>query len=268
MRQSVLRDNRRYPLIMAHRGDPTCAIENTLSSISSAVQLGVDVVEIDIRMTRDGKLVLFHDETLERLTGIGKPVEAMVLDEIQQIRLGSESEPDEQREENQMFLHRIPSLDQVFQHFPRTKFNMDIKSENPKAPEILADIISQYNKEQEVIVASFHAKQISYFREMCPEIVTAAHPNEVYRFLFGSKLRLLSLLARNTEYDALQVPPKQGPITVVDKRFLAEAHKRDIEVHVWTINEESEMERLTMLGVDGIFTDYPEKMFNVLNQLG
>lgn len=267
MTNTPLRGDCKRPLVMGHRGDPTSAAENTIASIASAVELGVDVVEIDIRMTKDDNLVLFHDETMKRLTGIDKPIEAMDSKEIQQIRLDSLPSHDEQNNAGNADTYRIPFLDEIFTVFPRTKFNIDIKSVAPIAPEIVADLIAQYEKENEVIVASFHSEQISRFREICPSVITSAHPGEVYRFLFGSKLRLLSLLVRNPEYDVLQVPPQQGHITVVDKRFLAEAHKRDIEVHVWTINEEPEMERLTMLGVDGIFTDYPEKMFNVLNQL-
>lgn len=250
---------------MAHRGDAANAIENTLSSISSAVNLGVDIVEIDLRMTHDSKLVLFHDDSLQRLTGIDKPVEAMTLDELQDIRLDSSSDLRHQNAGAKSFPQRIPSLVEVFDAFPVASFNMDIKSKNPKAPEILAELISHYGKQEEVIVASFHSDQLQRFRKLCPEVVTSAHPGEVYRFLFGSKLRLLSILARNPRYDALQVPVKKSPITIVDERFIIEAHKRDIEVHVWTINEESVMEDLIELGIDGIFTDYPKKMLDILD---
>lgn len=265
MTKSPLRGNRERPLVMAHRGDSANTIENTLSSISSAVDLGVDVVEIDLRMTRDDNLVLFHDDSLQRLTGINKPVAAMNLDELQQVRLDSSSDLSYQRAEANSFSQGIPSLVEVFAAFPTVNFNMDIKSENSKAPEILAELVLQYEKQEEVIVASFHSDQLQRFRKLCPEVVTSAHPGEVYRFLFGSKLRLLSLLARNPEYDALQVPAKQSSFTVVDERFVFEAHKRDIEVHVWTINEESVMEGLIELGVDGIFTDYPKKMLDILD---
>ncbi|MHA2361584.1 MAG: glycerophosphodiester phosphodiesterase family protein, partial [Candidatus Thorarchaeota archaeon] len=133
------------------------------------------------------------------------------------------------------------------------------------APELLADLITELGRETSVIVGSFHDRQLERFRRLLPQVPTAAHPGEVSRFVFALKAHVASIFIRNPRFQAFQVPKKYGRIQVVEPRFVKAAHDRGIAVHVWTINEREDMEHLIDLGVDGLFTDNPSLMREVLS---
>ncbi len=253
------------PLIMAHRGDSASAPENTLLSMERAVEVGVDVLETDARMTRDREIVLFHDETLERTTGVTGRVGDYTLEELKQMDAGWSFSPDGGR--TYPFRGQgltIVTLREAFERFPEMKFNIDIKDRDSRAPRVLAEIIAEYDRGDSVIVGSFHDAQVVAFRRLMPEVATAANPSEVTRFLFGVKSRLLPLVVKHCEYRALQVPIKYGLIRVVTERFIRAAHERSVAVHVWTVNDRETMEWLIEVGADGIFTDNPGLLRQVL----
>jgi glycerophosphoryl diester phosphodiesterase len=244
------------------------APENSLLSLQKAVEIGVDFLEKNFRMTRDNHLVLFHDESLERTTGRKNRVEDLTLDELKAIDLGETFTPDGKEFPFKGMEIRIVTLREAFDAFPDISFNLDIKDEDPAAPESLAAVIREYNRQENVIVASFHDKQVVRFRNLMPEVATSACPGEITRFVFALKMRVLRLFNRGCEYEAFQVPLKYGMISVVDERFVKAAHERDVAVHVWTINDQEEMEELIELGVDGIFTDEPHLLKGVLSDKG
>lgn len=256
------------PLIMGHRGDPGQAPENTMQSLKAALEVGVDLLESDVRMTRDEELILFHDDDMDRTTGESGPVGERTLEELRQMDFGK------------MFTHdgvtypfrnkgmTVLTLREAFEEFQDVKFNLDIKDLDARTPIQLADMIDEYDRRSSVIVASFKPIQMKRFREIMPDAITSAHPGEVRSFVIGSKFRAIELFARNIRYQAFQVPIKYGPLTVVNKRFIEQAHTRGIAVHVWTINEREEIEWLIELGVDGIFTDEPALMREVLSERG
>ncbi|MHA1481662.1 MAG: glycerophosphodiester phosphodiesterase family protein, partial [Candidatus Thorarchaeota archaeon] len=146
--------------------------------------------------------------------------------------------------------------------------NLDIKDSFPSAPMELARIISKMNRKDTVIVASFHNYQLERFRELSPEVLTSAHPGEVKRFVLNSKFGLPRIKTQDIQYRAFQVPIKSGPLTVVTKKFVRKAHELDLVVHVWTINDVTTMNYLLDLGVDGIFTDQPVLLREVLEKRG
>ena len=253
------------PLIMAHRGDSAAAPENTLLSMQQAIEIGVDVLETDVRLTKDNQLVLFHDDDLERTTGLEGTVREFTLRELREIDLGYGFTLDDGathpfRDQG----HTIVTLAEILKEFPDTIVNIDIKDEDVIAPEILSDVLSETNRERSVIVASFHEKQLERFRKLMPEVTTSAHPGEVTRFVFGLKMHATGLFARGINYKAFQVPMAYGRISVISERFVKAAHNRNIAVHVWTINKREQMEELIDLGVDGIFTDEPALLRKVL----
>jgi glycerophosphoryl diester phosphodiesterase len=254
---------------MAHRGDSAAAPENTLLGLRRAVEIGVDFLETDVRLTKDDELVLFHDDDLKRTTGETGSVREKTLDELKQIDFGQLFTSDEgttypYRGKG----HTVLTLGEAFKEFPDIMINLDIKDKDLHAPELLANMIRAHSRESNVLVASFHDTQAYRFRKLMPEVRTSACPSEVSRFVFALKMRMLSLFARGCPYEAFQVPVKYGRIQVVNKRFVKAAHDRDLAVHVWTINERSEMEHLIDLGVDGIFTDEPSLLRDVLVERG
>jgi glycerophosphoryl diester phosphodiesterase len=257
------------PLIMAHRGDPTSAPENTLLAMEKAVEIGADVLETDVRLTKDNRLVLFHDETLDRTTNKSGRIQDYTLEQLKEIDLGwsftaDEGEPYPFRGQG----HTVVTLEEALEHFRDIWMNLDIKNVEPIAPEKLADTLGNHDRLDTVTVGSFHSKQLERFRTLSPNVTTSAHPGEVKRFVIGLKSRLLPLLVRSPDYQAFQVPIREGSVEIVNERFVREAHKRGIDVHVWTINDRETMEWLIELGVDGIFTDNPLLLREVLKETG
>lgn len=258
------------PLIIAHRGGASLAPENTILALRTAVGLGVDVIETDLQLTKDDQFVLFHDDNLSRMAGREEIVRDLTLEELKQIDITHNLSPDEgdtfpYRGQG----HQILALSEVFEEFPETVFNLDIKNkEDRQAPELLASEITKNGRESSVIVASFHDRQLERFRGLKPEVVTAACPGEVSRFVFGVKTHSLRLTTRNPKYRAFQVPLKYGAINVVNSNFVKAAHDRGILVHVWTINDRSTMEHLVDIGVDGIITDEPVLFRDLLREKG
>lgn len=257
------------PLIIAHRGNPDAAPENTLSALKSALEIGVDFLETDLRLTKDNEIVLFHDDDLVRVASQEGVIRNMTLDELCEIDIGYNFTTDD----GETFPHRgeghkIVTLKEAFEAFPDSLFNLDIKDKDTEAPEILAGIIKDHSMENSVIVASFNDAQAVRFRYLMPEVPSAACPGEVSRFVFALKMRTLGLLSRDYKYNVFQVPLKYGLINLIDSRFIKAAHERNVAVHVWTINDRDRMEWLTDLGVDGIFTDNPGLMREMLTEKG
>ncbi len=256
-----------HPLIMAHRGESGNIPENTMAALEAAVGLGVDIIESDARLTKDDQIVLFHDDTLMRTTGKEGAVRDYTLEELYEFDLGYTFTTDGGAtypfRGNGL---RIITLREVFERFPETVFNLDIKDTFPAAPQALADLISDMDRKQSVIIASFTDTQIELFREILPEVPTSAHPGEVKKFVFFSKLGIPRIKREDIHYRAFQVPMKSGPFTVVTKKFIRMAHDHGVAVHVWTINDAPTMNYLLDLGVDGIFTDQPALLKSILQQ--
>lgn len=254
---------------MAHRGDSENTPENTMLALEAAVSIGVDVLESDVRLTKDNEIVLFHDEDLERTTGETGTIRSHTLDELLQIDFGYNFTPDN----GSIFPFRdnglkIVTLQEAFERFPEMIFNLDIKDTYPAAPMELARLISHMDRKNSVMVGSFHDSQLEQFRELAPDVPTSAHPGEVKRFVMNSKFGFPRIKIQNIRFKAFQVPLKSGSLTVVTKKFVRKAHELDLAVHVWTINDETTMIQLLDLGVDGIFTDQPALLREVLEKRG
>ncbi len=256
-------------MIMAHKGDSAAVPENTMLAMRGAIEIGVDLLETDLRLTKDKEFVLFHDEDLVRTTGQEGRICDYTLEDLLNIDAGHTFTPDG----GNTFPFRgkglkLLTLRDAFSEFPDMRFNLDIKDKDPEAPLLLAKEIRNYSREESVIVASFNDTQLERFRKALPVVATSAHPGEVKRFVIGLKLHMLRMLVRTPMYRAFQVPIKSGKTTVVDARFVQAAHDRNIAVHVWTINDAPTMKGLVNLGVDGIFTDEPELLRSALQESG
>lgn len=253
------------PLVMAHRGDQTVSPENSLLALKNASLLEIDFVESDIRLTKDKELILFHDETLDRTTDATGPVDNYTLEELQKVDLGywftlNNGKTYPCRGEK----WRIVPLRQAFELFPNVSFNLDLKSNDGIAPKLLADLIIEYNRENNVIVASFYHQQIKRFRKLLPNVATAASAREVKNFIYRQKLYLNWLI--KPRYRALQVPVQHGNTRIITPAFINAAHDKNIAVHVWTINDRLTMEWLIKQNVDGIFTDDPWLLLEAIQE--
>jgi len=233
-------------------------------AFQGAVQLGCRYLETDLRTTRDGVMVTIHDETVDRISDGSGPVRALTLAELKRLDAGYRFSPDGGR----TFPFRgkgvtVPALAEVTQAFPDIRLNLDMKQKEPPMLEALVTFIEEQGAHDRILVGSFHDRILKEFRRRTDgRVATSAASWEARLFWLASRLGLTRFL--RPPYDALQVPPRQGPLPVVDRRFLQAAHRLGIQVHVWTVDESEEMRRLLNLRVDGLMSDRPNLLLDVL----
>jgi len=249
-------------MVIAHRGGRSLGPENTLYTYRRAVDLGVDVLEIDVHLTRDNLLAVIHDKTVDRTTNGSGPVESYNLADLQKLDAAyrwsaGSGKPFSLRGKG----IKIPSLAEVFEAFPQMRINIEIKDPKPAAINSLCRSIQGHNMSQKVMVASFSARALKKFRTICPAVATSAGSSEAIWFYALQKMHLESVYTPNAQ--ALQVPENYGDLQVVNKRFIAAALARNLRVQVWTVNDIDSMKHLIKLGVDGIMTDYPQRLIKL-----
>jgi glycerophosphoryl diester phosphodiesterase len=253
------------PLVMAHRGGAGLWPENTLHGFERAVEMGVDVLETEIHSTADHNLVLLHDSTVDRTTNGSGPIDSITLNEVKTLDAGFTWTRDGGR--TYPFRGKgitVPTLEEVFISLPGVRINIDIKQTNMSLAAPLCQTIRSFGMSDNVMVASFSAKALNDFRQVCPEVATSASKREVTLFFLLNLIFLGS--AHRANYQAFQVPEYSSGLRVLTKRFLDTAHALNLKVHVWTINEVRDMKRLVNMGVDGIITDYPDRLIPVLKE--
>jgi glycerophosphoryl diester phosphodiesterase len=252
-------------LVFAHRGGGGLFPENTLLAFEDSAKLGVDFLELDVHSTNDGTLVVMHDAQVNRTTDGHGNIKEMSLENLKKLDAGFQFSPDG----GQTFPFRgkkitVPTLAEIFDSLPEMKFNIEPKQQTPSIIKPLCSLIRARKMEDKIIVGSFHQAVIDEFRAECPEVATSASPSEVTKFLALSKTGLSE--SYNPPMQALQIPENLGQLSVVTKEFVENAHRKNLQVHVWTVNETADMERLINVGVDGIMTDYPDKLLSIVKQ--
>lgn len=239
-------------LAFAHRGGALHpeveGLENTMAAFKLAVSLGYDYLETDVHVTRDGVLLAFHDAVLDRITDRTGRLAELTHDEIRGALIGGREQ--------------VPTLGELFDEFPMVKFNIDIKSE--EAVRALAEFVTVRQAWDRVLVGSFSARRLNHFRDLTQgRVPTSGHPLEVGLFRFLPSGRLADLLTRR-RVAALQIPHRFGPWVVPTRGFIRRAHATGKHVHVWTIDDPTEMRNLLDRGVDGLITDRPDVLKSVL----
>lgn len=247
------------PLLFAHRGGAALAPENTMEAFRNAVDVwGADVLELDVQRTADGALVVIHDETVDRTTdGVGL-VSDFTLPEIRDLDAGARFVD---RNGGRTFAGRgvrVPVFQDVLEAFPDTRLNVDAKTAEA-APELIR-LVRAAGAQDRVLLASVteqgRADRLGY------EGPTSATRRQLRLFYY------LHLLPRGGPYrprtDALQMPYEWRGRRVVGPRFIREAHRRGLPVHVWTVDDPDVMRALVAWNVDGIQTDRPDLLARVL----
>jgi glycerophosphoryl diester phosphodiesterase len=235
------------PIAFAHRGGALENPENTMKAFEHAVALGYRYVETDVQVTSDGVLVVFHDDTLDRVADRLGRISQMPWSEVSRARVAG-TEP-------------IPRFDELLAAWPELRVNVEPKRD--PAVEPLADSIRRAGAVDRVCVASFSDARVARLRRLLgPRLCTAggfAESMRVKATAFGIRLG-------DVPSGCLQVAPRFRGVTVVDVRFVATAHRLSLPVHVWTIDGPGQMRRLLDLGVDGIMTDRPTALRAVLQE--
>jgi glycerophosphoryl diester phosphodiesterase len=235
-------------LPFAHRGGASDLPENTLPAFARAIQLGFRYLETDAHVTADGVLVAFHDDVLDRVTDRTGRISELPWAAVSEARIGTEG---------------IPLLEDLLDAFPEARVNIDPKHDAAVRP--LADLLLRLGAVDRVGIGSFSDRRLATMRRLCgPRLCTSLGPVGIARLVAAGKRCPVGRLPA----PCAQVPVRQGRVTVVDDRFVAEAHRRGMQVHVWTIDDPAEMHRLVDLGVDGIMTDRPAVLKDVLESRG
>ena len=255
------------PLLFAHRGGSALAPENTLVAFRNAANLGADALELDVRLTADDELVVFHDETVERTTGGTGAVREKTLAHMRELDAGYHFTTD--GGDSYPFRGQgvgISTIGEIFAAFPDHLINIDIKDQSPLAVAKLAAEIAAAGAANRVIVASFYDDNLSRFRTLAPGIATAAGPGETRTFYILSQLGLRRF--HRPLGDVYQVPTQSGRFRLDTANFIANAARNNQKVHYWTIDDPAEMRRLLELGADGIMTDRPDLALLVFQEMG
>ncbi len=231
----------------AHRGGASTAPENTLAAFQRAVDLGYTYMETDVHATADGVLLAFHDDDLQRTCGVPGRISELTYDEVRKARVGGE-EP-------------IPTFDEIVGTWPGLRWNIDCKADNA-LPHLVA-ALRKHRILDRVCLGSFSDRRLRTLRaELGPDVATSLGPKGVAR------LRLAVSLGRAIRFPdgvfAVQIPPKQGPIPLHSQRFIDIAHESGLHVHYWTIDDPDQMNELIDRGADGIMTDQPATLKDVL----
>jgi glycerophosphoryl diester phosphodiesterase len=244
-------------LAFAHRGGaayaPNLGRENTLHAFSTAVALGYRYLETDVHATADGTLLAFHDPRLDRVTNGSGAVAKRTALELAEIRIGGRDP--------------IPTFAELLEAFPAARFNVDAKAD--AAVDLLAEVIGDHDAYERVCVGSFSAARLHRLRRrLGARVPTAASARGVVLHRFAPWLtRVLDSPA-----PALQVPLAtrvgRRSVRITTAGLVRAAHRRGKQVHVWTVDDRAAIEGLLDLGVDGVFTDRPDTLKDVLLEHG
>lgn len=226
------------PLAFAHRGGAADRGENTLAAFGAAVDLGYAYVETDVRATADGRLVIFHDATLGRLTGSPRRVDATSWRELSAVDLPGGG--------------RVPLLEDVLGTWPRLRVNVDVKSASAVRP--MVDTLHRTGAVDRVCVASFDDRRTAAVRAAVGDWLCTSLGR---RGVLALRLASLGLPCQVPDAACAQVPLRAGGLPVADRRFVERAHRLGLQVHVWTLDEPEPIDAALDIGVDGVMTDRP-----------
>ncbi len=271
----------RRVIAYAHQGGAWEGPSSTLFAIRQAIAAGATGIELDVHATADGHLVVTHDPTVDRTTDGAGEIATLTLEELKRLdnaywwSAGADVSPG-LPDDAYPFRGRAPAdrafgvatLEEVLDEFRGVVLNLDIKRTAPAVEpyeRAIADLLRRFGRRDDVIVASFLDAATDAFSAYAPDVPTSAGTAAVAEFVRAVRSGEAPPPLRHV---ALQVPASYGEVTVVDETLVEAAHRSGLAVHVWTIEDEDEMDRLCDLGVDGIITDRPSALVGVLDRRG
>jgi glycerophosphoryl diester phosphodiesterase len=254
------------PLIIGHRGASAHAPENTHAAFALAFEVGADGIEFDVRLARDGVPYVFHDATLERTTGVGRPADIFSSETLSQMYAGNWfNKRFPLRAVGLYAFEKIPTLKQVFERYGARTLYAEMKCEDaarrPALAQAVVRLIRKYDLAPRVVVKSFALDSLREVKRLAPEVRTAA--------LFGrSWPRPLLPAARIiAEAEACGADEISLHRSLLREATVKEARRRGFEVLVWTVNSTASLRRAIRLNLRAVFTDYPGRMRAALDKL-
>ena len=234
-----------FPIAFAHRGGALDAPENSMAAFQSAVNIGFKYLETDVHLTSDGHVIAFHDDVLDRVTNLSGRICDTPLSTIKRALVDGKSE--------------IPLLNELLSEFPTARFNIDPK--NDRVAEPLADVIKETGSVSRICVSSFSDRRNQNISRLVGNnLCMGIGPSGIARIRVGKFTKNSSIL----NGQCVQVPVVMKGVPLITETFIQRVHSMGKVIHAWTINEPEEMNRLLDLGVDGIMTDKPQILKDVL----
>jgi glycerophosphoryl diester phosphodiesterase len=252
------------PRVMAHRGVSGEYPENTMPAFLAAADSLADYIELDVHCTRDGHVVVVHDEELSRIASDERLVAEMTMAELEELDAAFNFSPKDGWPFRAKGI-RVPRLEEVLKSWPTMRFVIELKPRQADIADAALKVVRMTGMQRRVLFASEHLPPISRVRTLAPEIPTNLPAPEIVEFV-------QALPSGRPHYggggDALQIPPEYQGIKLATPEVVATAHRNGLEVHVWTVNDQALMEDLLSLGVDGIITDHPKRLLALLRSRG
>ncbi|MET3682272.1 glycerophosphoryl diester phosphodiesterase [Alkalibacillus flavidus] len=259
------------PMVIAHQGGEHLRPSSTMAAFKHADELGVDALETDLHMSRDGYLINIHDPTVDRTTNGTGNVSDLTLSELKSLDAGYYFEGP-----NGQFPYRgegleLITLEELFQSFPDQRFVLEIKDSNP-SPLIddmidrLIQLIGDYNMQHQVLIGSFDHDTIKQFQRADPyDVATSGGRDNIRNFVITHKFHLRNLY--NPTIDSILIPPSESGFDLTTSSIIKGSDRLNLKLFYWTINDQDEMRELLMSGADGIITDQPDLLLDVLKEL-
>jgi glycerophosphoryl diester phosphodiesterase len=234
----------RRPLVFAHRGGSALAPENTMAAFDKGLALGADGLELDVRLSRDGVVVVHHDRLLDRTTSLRGPLVERTAAELRVVD--------------------VPSLGEVLARYESVRIIVEMKVNHPALAAATLEVVRRAGAVERVCLGSFGLRVLRAARELEPSIATSAAREEVRWALYRSWCRWP---VAGKRYSGYQIPEFAGRTRVVSPRFVANAHRAGLGVQVWTVDSAEDARRLIGWGVDALITDRPDVIVPVVRDL-
>lgn len=272
------------PDVIAHRGGDDERPGETMYAYKHAVEIGADVLEMDVYRTRDNHLVLMHNMTVNETTNGTGFVNLMRLEKLKRLNAGFHwNKGDDQK----LFFNkpldevpeplrddlRVPTLEEVFKAFPHMRMNIEMKPAALPPVKELCQMIQELHMEENVLVASFSHLYLMKFRRLCPDVPTSASVAELINYKLFNKRPKASVIQVTPDIELeikkrmlrreFRIRKLKIELPFLTPEFVKKAHSDGLKVHAWTINDKAEMKRIKELGVDGIITDKPTDLISL-----
>ncbi|MGM0897643.1 MAG: glycerophosphodiester phosphodiesterase [Bacillota bacterium] len=251
-----------HPIVLAHRGGSSLAPEHTMAAFDRAAELGVHGFEIDIRMTNDEEILVFHDEFVDRTSDAAGRVSEMALDELRALDLGYHFVDENGAHSYRGKGEKVVLLRELLEKFPQMYINIDIKDapdtyEGSLVPSKLWRLIESLGAEDRVAVTSFYDEQIDRFNLYAQNrVALGAGENEVRKAFASFNSQFGHLYAPRA--DVFQMPTKHSVFRLDSPRFISFLDRLNVPVHYWVIDDKEAMQKLVAAGAKGIITDRPD----------
>lgn len=247
--------------------------ENTILAIKNCQAVSPEWrIEMDIQMTKDGRLVLFHDNNTERITGDSRLINELTWSEVKKLNAGFNFKYNDQ------YIYRknpiqVPEVEAVFRQFPQAKLLLDIRTSNLDVVDKLVALVEKYSRADKTVIVSRYDKIINNFRKERPVWQYGVPSMEAKRMIYSSFLLLDNFFPIKS--DILMLPQNAGKMNVLTKRVLSHAKKRNKKLWVWlyegkdevkNVDSKDDLLKMKKLGADGVFTDYPKKLMKELRR--